>query len=92
MRHGVDALSQVVAEAVVTMVERISDETGLALVAVTGGVFQNALLERLVDESLTARGFEVLVHRTVPCNDGGLALGQAVVAATRLATGDALCA
>ncbi|MGQ0764658.1 MAG: carbamoyltransferase HypF [Gemmatimonadota bacterium] len=81
-----------VAEAVLTMVERISDETGLRLIALTGGVFQNALLEALTSEKLAARGFGILRHRTVPCNDGGLALGQAVVAASRMKAGEVLCA
>ena len=50
-------------------------------VALSGGCFQNALLHRLMLEEL--QGLPVLVHRTTPANDGGLALGQAVVAAAR---------
>jgi len=53
---------------------------GLSTVALSGGVFQNlTLLERLT-QGLTADGFNVCRHRQVPPNDGGLSLGQAVVA------------
>ena len=49
-------------------------------VALSGGVFQNALLLDLAVESLEDNGFRVLTHSRVPCNDGGISLGQAVVA------------
>jgi hydrogenase maturation protein HypF len=58
----------------------ISSETGIKLVALSGGVFQNRLLVRLVVESLAAERFKVLTHHDVPCNDGCISLGQAVVA------------
>lgn len=50
-------------------------------VALSGGCFQNALLTRLMCREL--RDVPVLLHRRVPANDGGMALGQAVVAAAR---------
>ena len=53
---------------------------GLEVVALSGGVFQNALLTILVRERLERAGFTVLTHALVPPNDGGIALGQAVVA------------
>jgi hydrogenase maturation protein HypF len=61
--------------------EALRRETGLDRVALSGGVFQNLrLLEGLL-ESLATAGFTVYAHRLVPTNDGGLSLGQAVVAA-----------
>jgi len=50
-------------------------------VALSGGVFQNKVLFELVHQKLSREGFTVLSHHEVPMNDGGLALGQAVVAA-----------
>jgi hydrogenase maturation protein HypF len=48
-------------------------------VALSGGVFQNALLLQLTVPALRANGFEVITHRLVPPNDGGIALGQLLV-------------
>ncbi|HEU5421469.1 MAG TPA: carbamoyltransferase HypF [Streptosporangiaceae bacterium] len=61
----------------------LRDRHGLSVVALSGGVFQNLLLTDRVVSGLTARGFRVLVHHRVPCNDGGISLGQAAVAAAR---------
>ncbi|MEQ9038873.1 MAG: carbamoyltransferase HypF [Silicimonas sp.] len=47
-------------------------------VGLTGGVFQNRFLSERIAALLTAKGIPVLVHRTVPANDGGLAFGQLV--------------
>jgi len=55
----------------------------LNTVALSGGVFQNALLTTLARERLERAGFNVLTHSLVPPNDGGIALGQAVVAGMR---------
>jgi len=51
-------------------------------VVLSGGVFQNAYLSRRSRRLLEAHGFDVFTHREVPANDGGLALGQAVLAGT----------
>jgi hydrogenase maturation protein HypF len=62
------------------MCQLIADETGITQVALSGGVFQNRLLLRKTVSSLERSGFQVLTHRQVPCNDGGISLGQAVIA------------
>ena len=68
------------AEVVVAGCERIRDEGGASAVALSGGTFQNLLLMEQVLECLVGKGFTVYLHRRVPTNDGGLALGQAVLA------------
>jgi hydrogenase maturation protein HypF len=60
------------------------ENTGLEVVALSGGVFQNALLFGLVESGLKARGFRVISHSKVPTNDACISLGQAAVAAARV--------
>jgi hydrogenase maturation protein HypF len=65
-------------------VERVGDETGLEDVALSGGTFQNERVLRGLCQVLTERGYRVHVHESVPPNDGGLSLGQAVIASRRI--------
>ena len=58
----------------------ISKKTGIMQVALSGGVFQNRFLLRIVVPMLEKARFSVLTHKQVPCNDGGISLGQAVIA------------
>jgi hydrogenase maturation protein HypF len=62
------------------MCQLIANETGITQVALSGGVFQNRLLLRRAVDLLESSGFQVFTHRQVPCNDGGISLGQAVIA------------
>ena len=69
-----------VAQIITKMCKLIATETGIAQVALSGGVFQNRLLLKLATAALDREGFSVLTHHLVPCNDGGISLGQAVIA------------
>jgi hydrogenase maturation protein HypF len=73
-----------VAAALVRVCRHLRAQRTLGRVALSGGVFQNALLLQRVQAGLRANRFEVFTNIHVPANDGGLALGQAAVAAERL--------
>ena len=73
---------QTMAWIVFRMCEALREETGVEAVALSGGVFQNRLLHGLSRQRLEEAGFRVYSHEQVPCNDGGIALGQAVIAAS----------
>jgi hydrogenase maturation protein HypF len=60
----------------------LAADRGLGTVALSGGVFQNSRLTRIVENELGRFGLEVLVHERVPPNDGGISVGQAAIAAT----------
>lgn len=70
----------ILAEEIIVACQKARKESGRGTVALSGGVFQNQLLLKMVDEGLQNEGFKVLRHRLVPPNDGGIALGQAVYA------------
>lgn len=69
-----------VAAAVLDACRAAERDTGVRTVALTGGVFANALLDEACTTLLGASGFTVVRHTAVPCGDGGLALGQVLVA------------
>jgi len=72
-----------VLEMVRDAVRRVGAATGLKTVALSGGTWQNRYLFQRARETLAADGFRVLTHRQVPANDGGLCLGQAMIAYRR---------
>lgn len=66
------------------LIGQVAERVNVRQVVLTGGCFQNVLLADLARARLESAGFIALTHREVPPNDGGLALGQAVIAATQL--------
>lgn len=74
------------ADIVVGVCQRLRELHGLSTVALSGGVFQNALLLDRCLAGLEAHGFTVLTHCQVPPNDGGISLGQAAIATAQLCT------
>jgi hydrogenase maturation protein HypF len=90
LRMGVDradlaaGFQAAVVRATVRVVMECALSNDVATVGLTGGVFVNRTLLSGVRDGLRNTGFEVLVHQMLPCNDGGLALGQAVIAAGHL--------
>jgi len=87
VRAGVDpadlaaGFHRAVIRATVQAARHCAESAGIGVVGLTGGVFANRILLQGLRESLTKSGIEVLSHRIVSCNDGGLALGQATIAA-----------
>jgi len=70
--------------ALVEAIAAVAQRVGATRVALSGGCFQNRLLTERAADRLRRAGFEVLLHRQVPPNDGGISLGQVAVAAARL--------
>jgi hydrogenase maturation protein HypF len=61
--------------------EEIRMDTSLSRVALSGGVFQNSIILTGLIRLLKKRNFQVFTHQHVPTNDGGISLGQAIIAA-----------
>ncbi len=76
-----------VARMIVSVVEQLASGTGIGQVVLSGGVWQNITLLRRTLSLLQDTHLQVYMHTEVPTNDGGLALGQAAIAAVRLRAG-----
>jgi hydrogenase maturation protein HypF len=63
----------------------LRERTGISRVALSGGCFQNRILLEGCADEFERGGFEVFTHQRIPANDGGVALGQAVIAGARIA-------
>ena len=75
---------EILAEQITAVCVEARNVSGRQKAVLSGGVFQNRLLLRLTEERLTEEGFEVLRHRMVPPNDGGIAVGQAAYGMAQL--------
>jgi hydrogenase maturation protein HypF len=73
-----------VAQLIVNICVEAREEQSINEVGLSGGVFQNVFLLDLAHKNLLAKGFNVYLHCQVPPNDGGLALGQALIGQNRL--------
>jgi hydrogenase maturation protein HypF len=93
-RAGVSAgtISARFHESLATLAEDVAVRVGAPRVVLTGGCFQNARLALRARERLTRRGFDVRTPRAFPPNDGGISLGQVLVASRRFFEGGASCA
>ncbi|HIG65544.1 MAG TPA: carbamoyltransferase HypF [Methyloprofundus sp.] len=70
-------------DGIINVVDQLSQNHSFADVALSGGCLQNAILLSGLEQRLRQRGFNCLSHCQVPANDGGIALGQAAIAAAR---------
>ena len=75
-----------IVEIVLQVCTMLRDSKGIDDVVLSGGVFQNKFLFSRLVKKLKLQGFTVYSHKEVPCNDGGISLGQAVIAGERLKT------
>ena len=83
------AFHETIAEVTRELVAAAAAETGLRIVCLSGGVFQNRRLASTLLRRLGRDGFEVFINRRVPVNDGGISYGQAAIAAARMAAAGA---
>jgi len=90
LQHGVEPaiiasrFHHTLIQALTVLTLKLREEHGFDTIALSGGVFQNRLLSTGLPESLQKSGLRVLQHKHVPTHDGGLSLGQAMIAAARV--------
>ncbi len=75
-----------IAQVILEICKKILQNTGIKEVCLSGGVFQNLYLMKKVVPLLSKNNFLVYYQKKVPCNDGGISLGQAVIANARIST------
>jgi hydrogenase maturation protein HypF len=80
-----DALTEVLSK----IAQILRERTSLNSVCLSGGTFQNVYLVTRLEKDLRSMGFDVFTHSQVPAGDGGISLGQAVVAAHRMGSDEA---
>jgi hydrogenase maturation protein HypF len=78
--HGAMAVHGAIARAAIEMIDYAIGRSTSRVIALSGGVFMNRILNELLVPELEGKGLTVLRHRQVPPGDGCIALGQAVVA------------
>jgi hydrogenase maturation protein HypF len=85
--QGADLISRRFHATLVEMIRSVARAAGYRRVLLSGGVFQNTLLLARTRRALLYDGFDVYTHQTIPPNDGGIALGQILVAAHQTQAG-----
>lgn len=71
-------------ETALEVIQKISAETGIHKVVLSGGTFQNKYLLERMENKLNQYHFQVFTHSRIPCNDGGIALGQIAIAGKKM--------
>ena len=89
MERGIDTglisgkFHNTIIQVIFEMVKKISQQTGIKKVVLSGGSFQNRILLKKAEDSLRDANFVVFSQLAIPSNDGGIALGQLAIAAKR---------
>lgn len=73
-----------IANMIIQEVQTLAKNTGISKVILSGGVFQNRVLINNVLPALQTKGYQVYINEQVPCNDGGISLGQLMIASKKI--------